>query len=549
MRSTRLFLVGTVLLVSACADDAHQPTAAAPPSAGTHNVVPNGATDDGPALQDALNRGGTIYLRGRYDIYGPLTIYSNTHVYGDRTTAVIYQHTLGNHVFQSHDTTKHVENVTVDSIRFVGKEYPAYTGSRQLMNAAAVSIWRGRNINVRHNTVDYLGIFAVFNEFDPVGVHTYYDQMTETKLSANIEVSDNVGVGRSSLYGDLFGINVGYSQDVRILRNTVRNYLHGIIWIGGDADPGHGRGFHTDPRWARLFRIEGNTVLTTEGGIWGGMGQDIDVLRNYVDGCADVCLDAEGSNNVLFAENDARNAGHAVLDVFFFSKNVMFYWNDVRQDGSYGGYLFHTHNGTQDPAEISISAGSNIFRYMPASGVGLIGKESGQLVFDNNTLYNAVIDMATNNNGATQMRGNTLSLDRDTGGRPAIHIGRNHGRGGNTVNPINSIYQVEIGGNDISSTVYQAARGIYVYENSGKRVNTWIWGNTIREFDPSVHVYGEGTTHYFRIEDNKRTHAITYSGNPTPEVFLYNNTWLSSSTDPGDSPPGGGCEDPTVIIC
>lgn len=554
MRYARLILPGAVLLLSACADRSSAPTAVAPPDGGVRNVVPNGAADDGPALQTALDQGGTILLRGEYDIYGPLYIrHSNTHIFGDRTTSLIRQHTsstpvIGSSVFVTPEGV-FLDSITVDSVRFVGPEYPLYQGTRTGLPspASAVYVHLGRNVKVRHNNVQNMGVLIVRHEYGDI--NSYYKTLTsETQLSSNIEASDNTAVGRSSGFSYLWGISVGFSADVNILRNDVRNFWGGIQWLGGNAAPDDngGTGNPGNPRWARRFHIEGNTVLNTEAGLWGGMGQDITVIRNYVDGCTDVCLDAEGSINVLFTENHARNAGHAILDVFYYSKNVTFSWNDVRQEGSYSGFLFHTHNGTQDPADITITAHNNTFRHMPASGVGVIGKESSKLVFDNNTLENVVIDMVSGNNGGTQMRGNTINLDRWTGDRPAVRVGHSHGPWGSQVAPVNDIYQVEIAGNDIYSTVFQGVRGIYVDQYAENRVNTWIHSNTIREFDPSIDVWGQGTTHYFRIENNQRTHAITYSGNPTPEVFLYNNTWISSTTDP---PPGGGCDDPTVIIC
>jgi hypothetical protein len=44
------------------------------------------------------------------------------------------------------------------------------------------------------------------------------------------------------------------------------------------------------------------------------------VVRNNVSSCGDVCLDAEGSNNVTFVENTAANSANGVLAIFFNSQ-------------------------------------------------------------------------------------------------------------------------------------------------------------------------------------------------------------------------------------
>jgi hypothetical protein len=257
------------------------------------------------------------------------------------------------------------------------------------------------------------------------------------------------------------------------------------------------------------------------------MGQDVTVIRNYVEFCADICLDAEGDVNTLFQENHARNAGHAVADVYHYATNVRFAWNDLRQDGTRGNIVFHTHNDTGDPGQISIYAYNNVLRFTDTTGVGYAMKEAANyLLFSNNTLENTVIYMVLGNSGGTYMTGNQLTFTRSTGGTAAIHTGSSYGYDGQPATPVNAHWELEVGGNHISSTVPQGATtpGILVSQLGGQyQIDSWIHHNTIRDFQPSIKIERLNTSKTFLIEGNQRTDSIP---SPDVNVVVQNNPVL-----------------------
>lgn len=506
----------------------------------SYGAVANDGGDDTCAIQNAVDAGSSVYFpTGDYNVSATIQLPSGTRMYGDGAASRIVS-VAGVDVFASlGNSWAFVDNVTVENLGFHSADGGGY----------ALHARTSRYVTFRGNTTTNIGLIHVgthlpINVWDGTPDPAATAGLTsESQLSYWITVTNNTGQGNfhNGGVGMSGAILLQYLKEATVDNNTLDNYQHGIQWWGGDANPSRG-GSHGNPRWARNLTIQYNHVYNSNAGIWGSMGQDVLVFRNYVENCEDVCLDAEGDVNTRFQENHGRNAGHAVADVFHHATNVVWAWNDLRQDGSKGTLLFHTHNDTQDPGQISIIAHNNILRWTAGAGVGTAGKESAKFVeFSNNTLENTVIDMRPNNSGGLQLRGNSLTFDRSTGGAAAIAAGNNYGPWGAPATPVNAGWELEIGGNSISSSASQGwATGIFVQQPAGGAIDTWIYGNTIRDFYPSVGYSRSGTDKYFLIEGNNHSAPLPAQ---TTNVIVRNNPWSYPLTPtPGDpSNPGGGC--------
>jgi hypothetical protein len=205
--------------------------------------------------------------------------------------------------------------------------------------------------------------------------------VSSSQLSQNITVRGNLLRGNGSA---AIGVSVGWVKGVRVITNIVQGYAHGINWWGGDANPARG-GNPSNPRWAIDLQIENNTVIKSGGGgIWGSMGQQVAARWNYVDGCGDVCLDAEGSNEVLFENNNAANAANGVLAVFFNSQDVRFVNNRCIQNGSvnptWSSFLRQCNPTLVGAASrINVTIAHNSFIYSNYTGLGSLGKDTGMM--------------------------------------------------------------------------------------------------------------------------------------------------------------------------
>lgn len=463
-----------------------------------YGAIPGDGVDDSGAIEKAVRSARTVYIpAGEYTVSQIITVPSKTRIYGDGAVSRLTQTVANFPVFQVLGYGPHADSITVESLGFRG------TGHEE----AALRVVNGRHIKFRNNEVQRMSMFV-----------STATTATFEGLSSDIEVSDNTGVGPSGVQA---GVSITNSRSVTVFRNKVRDYANGIQWWGGDSDPANGAAPAEAFKPVRDLYISSNTVLNSGhpsipgsgAGIWGSMGENIRVFGNYVENCLDVCLDAEGSRNVQFVENQASNAANAVLAVFFKSDNIAFTGNIVRQGNGPAGYtgqvLFFTRNPQQEPDGINIRVENNRFEYVGASGAGEVWKEaSHEFTFENNVLQNTVVSMLGNNSRNTRVRNNRITLTRETQGKDAIAVGSNHGHGA---------FEAEVTGNVVESAVMQrpGVRGIFVRQwLPYAAVRSTIAGNRVRGFDNAVAVLAENTQHTFRIDNNDLVGSVTDLSRP-----------------------------------
>lgn len=494
-------------------------------------VTPNGV-DDTCTIQKAIERFHHVHLQGdTFRVNGTIRIPSLTRVWGDGKDVTTIKQLWGGgprpdtlvddraNVFLARGTAgAPVLAVTVEGLGFVG------SGVRWQY---ALRVERTNDVVFQNNKATNLGLFD----------SGHYDHRALpadlSVLNHNLRLSGNVGTGNGSS-GTQQAITLGFARDARVERNVVSQYHDGILWWGGDADPNKTGGNYG--RWTRNIVIQDNHVRNVDTGIWGSRGDSVRVYSNDVAYCHDLCLDAEGTRDVLFYGNTAAHAGSAVTGVYFYSQDVVFDSNTVTQDGTMGRVLFGTINPGRFPnhpdipgSDITMRLKNNTFRFTGGSGVGTIEKQSSQsFVMTGNRLYEVVVNLPAAHckdaacqyqwNGLTDIRNNTIELTRDAGGLPAILTGRNWDN------------QAVVDSNTISTTVPQSAPAIRVIQDGPPnfaQVYTQITTNRVTGFRRAVeiesagqiptrfHVQGNPTTGSFR----NRSHPSYYS------LFEADNTW------------------------
>ena len=403
------------------------------------------------------------------------------------------------------NTTIFVRNITIRRLHFAGS-----SGGYAVAASAASDLTVENCSAVTVGLVDLRTVYPI-NRWDKSK-----DPAATAGLTSASQLSQRVTVVGNTLRGGgskSVGVSLQYVQGANVSGNNVSGYNHGLMWDGGDANPGRG-GAPDNPRWARDLVFTNNTVLnSSNGGIWGGMGQGVVVSGNVVDGCGDVCLDAEGSNDVNFTDNVASNARSGVLTVFFNSQHVRFERNTVVQDGTHHPEwkrLLRTCNPTDVGAanKIAVTLANNHFRYTNATGLGLLLKDAGMVFrFVNNTLENCVLSFNVNYiSDMTEsifIEDNTLSFSRLVSAAPVSTMPL----GATTTAPISTGgATVSVRGNTLVSTIAQPyTAGIEVSQTgygggwprtngpNGRTVASVIAANAVKSFATSISFVGNAT--------------------------------------------------------
>lgn len=488
------------------------------------------------AIRAAVAAARVVYFPAdSYAVSDSIRLPAGTRLYGDGAGSLIHQKVNRPLFKATGSSSAFVDSLTVDHLRFRGTS-----------GYFALDFRTVRHVTVTDNVANVIGLIHVSTHL-PINVNDGTpDPAATAGLTSESQLSRWITILRNRATGTYvvgshpnsipFGIYIEYAADGTISHNVVRNYQHGIEWLGGDANPARG-GALENPRWLRRFVIQYDSVFNTEGGIWGGMAEDVTVSHNYVETCADVCLDAEGSTRVTFSHNVAKDAGGAVLAAFYYSRDVTFEHNDVRSAGVPGQperMLFRLQNGTEKTDSILVTVRNNTFTWT-GTGVGEIVKESSRmLVLEGNTVTNAVLKLDPGNNGGgVRVLRNRITFDRSTGGQPAIRLGHNYACW--EAYPLGC--KVEVRGNHISTGVAQdTAKGI-LYWAKGPAVDSTvrIVSDTVVGFGRWLKIYGDAATQVaFTVTNNVyagvTSGAIELGGVVVPTITQSGNMPLPAMT-------------------
>jgi hypothetical protein len=108
------------------------------------------------------------------------------------------------------------------------------------------------------------------------------------------------------------GVVLASTVGAKVMHNEFHHLVHGVQYWGGDN--GSEWKSPATPHWARDMVISDNNCSDVGGSCyWGGMGQNIQFLRNKSQNCGDACIDIEGDNDDLVEGNTIIDGNLGIL--------------------------------------------------------------------------------------------------------------------------------------------------------------------------------------------------------------------------------------------
>jgi hypothetical protein len=510
-------------------------------------AVGDGVTNDTAAIQAALDAANTVeFADGTYLLGSRLNLNSNNILVGANATILWNASSFANAIQGSA-----VTNVVINNLKF--RSSVAVTASEtygiKVISSQQIKITncQSKLVNLCLATTSAANYAAVVTD----------ENSGNFNCSADILVSDCIvdGPGKVS-QASQGGIYMQYVQRFAITNCVVKNAGHGIQYYGGDANPAV-NGAVANERKCKLGSISNCVVENIEGGgVWGSMGDGIDISNCSVKSCDDVGIDLEGSNNCTATGNFVSTCINGGLTNFFFCRNIVFSGNTVVQNtAAYPLYRCYNSSLTADNKSVTITG--NTFN-CTAANVGSVDWNNGPSETINvtgNTFINTVLYIVATNLKYVNVIGNSLLFP--TANNVAFDCIRLAGIAGKGTSSIKN--------NVIVSDVAQpgGTTGIFVSGDDFNYVDVHnIESNTTLGVDADIKTDNNGTNagvgivfniisncfgtpKYLRVESGAANSTVNFSGNtylgqPYPSVTPVSGRWDRGTKLFYASPSAGG---------
>lgn len=342
----------------------------------------------------------------------------------------------------------------------------------------------------------------------------------------DILVDNNTGTATGAAVGGIACVLLLYASDVIVSGNRMTGYPQGVQYWGGDANPVV-NGALANARKCKRVWIDNNRVYgTPEGGLWGSMGEHIWVTDNFVESCADVGIDFEGSFDCLARGNTAKGCTNANYATFSLCKGIRFESNlSIGAAGSTANLLV-IHNSTQDASRATgnqdITVVDNDFRCTSGVGAPLGFEVAHDIVFRGNRCHNTSTFFASVNSHNVAVLDNdyTWSVAASAAIR-AVEVGSNVQTDGGIAPTI------EVRDNRIRAAVAQPAGSVAIHSTQAD-VNSspllMITGNEVYGFPTDIVSQWGGTNAATTLQGEiaRNTLAtlitVTNTGAATPQA-------------------------------
>lgn len=312
-----------------------------------------------------------------------ITFGSNVELYGEDGT--IIKTDLAARAILFTASQKH--NIKIHHINFISDN--ASVIGFNALTCTDVEIYMCDNTNVTLLKTDsYLGFN--FTEQEPVSmgyldesygcnnIKVYCNKFDGGAITEEVEGVLQFTATALNVYDrSIAGVELRWCTDAEIWGNEISGIRHGIMYWGGNSST---YGTMEYERWCKRIKVYSNYVHDVRmGGIWGGMGQDIQVWGNTVERCYDVGIDFEGSIEAKAWGNTVKDCSLGCLATFFYCKDVQFSDNDVSQRGTWlesdlatlaVNLYYHSHgtNTSLANGSFDITLSKNKFKFL-AKGV------------------------------------------------------------------------------------------------------------------------------------------------------------------------------------
>jgi len=382
-------------------------------------------------------------------------------------------------------------------------------------------------------------------EVEVTGCHTNNVRLAEIDSSSDVKVIGNSATSDRLDAPAGAAVYFTFTQGALASENIIHGFVHGFQWWGGGADPRTGQGVASTPRGARDLSFIGNKITDVGGaGIWGSMAEGVVASGNVIETCGDVCLDSEGSNAVVFANNYVKDGASGAIATFFYNRDVLITGNTVVSSSSAKPLLRTYTSGQTTPQDRDTQVVGNHFTCLDTTPC-FINSVSGlpeRFIFKDNTLRNVTLDISdANQKHIVVISGNDFLFDVvATRVQGAIRAART-----DSLSPGVPGY-CDISNNTVRSNVQQppGSAAIFVYQDDPELAPfTIIEGNHLvglHPFPVDIAVGGgsknPSVTPVFLIRDNLMGAGV-YSrldqASPRSTVKLERNYRLDSSPLPG----------------
>ncbi|MCG9889482.1 MAG: glycoside hydrolase family 55 protein [Thermosynechococcaceae cyanobacterium MS004] len=339
--------------------------------------------------------------------------------------------------------------------------------------------------------------------YSGASLNLQYKDISSLNMCHNILVLNCYGLAYKDLSSNdlsLDGcVHFTYTDGFSAIKNHISGYRHGISWWGGDAH--HLRdGALSNQRKCVSGLIEKNNLNNIKGGgIWGSMGQKINIISNNISNCGDVGIDSEGSFSIFIHNNVVKNCTNGCITTFYFNKSISIFENVVSSDIP-GQYLFKIYNAAQTFDNKNITVKKNVFTYRGKEGNAFLGGDNCEtLIVNENEFFNTAISLTGNNNRYITIANNIIEFNRPIQNSLGfISVGNTHSNG--------SLYLIK---NEIRmlSQIKTKITVLYIPQSDyNSSANTFIQGNTISEFTNIFSLLNMSPNseivHRFYIENN-----------------------------------------------
>lgn len=310
-----------------------------------------------------------------------------------------------------------------------------------------------------------------------------YAQVDEANSSRDVRVVNNTAVSEAISRDAGAAISLAFTWRAVVSGNITRGFNAGVQWWGGDANYNKD-GVTGNKRKTGNLTISNNVATDNGGsGVWGSMGDGVIVAENAIRSCGDVCLDAEGSNHVVFSGNVVQDGRNGAISTFFYNSDVTISGNSV-VSSSPEFPLLSIYNSSQSSAyNKDLLITGNHFN-CTGNGICVVSTSQGpaqQEIFTDNILRDAKLQFTGNNQHYVEVSHNDFVFDLSSR-TPfnAIDVERTNSLNGEPGT-------VKITDNMIDSQAAQpkGSRAIYVRQDDyNSSAVTWIESNQAVGLNP-----------------------------------------------------------------
>ena len=335
-------------------------------------IAGDGTSDVTDKLQQLFDKYDTVYFpKGNYLITKKLSTKSGQMIYGNGSANIV---TKSGSPFNFIEV-KQKENVQIKNINFIAPDdmhSPGY----------AVKIINSKGIHITNIRGTNAGVVAATG-FEGVGYKNISDYKSgdRTTGSTDVVIDNCTGTGSVAAMKATRGIWFEYVNNWKISNSSLKNYVQGIQWWGGDSNP-EKDGDTSKERKTKNGIVENVTADNIAGGgIWGSMGENITVKKCKVSNCGDVGIDFEGCFNSSAVNNTVRDCKNAGLATFHYNKNISFDNNTVSQSDP-SNPLACIFNSSQKQDNATISFTNNNFSVDRGTGAIVQQGPSNNIIFE-----------------------------------------------------------------------------------------------------------------------------------------------------------------------